>query len=97
VRPRRRVKDTPNGLAARLSSNCCLAKIGYRSSRRASRSYGMFLEHPISARVGKWLPPNRGATSTRQKIGPRGYNDLLFRHSPCRISRHERRPRCLAG
>ena len=68
-RARRRMKDTPNGLAARPYSNCCLAKTAYRRSRRASRSYGMFLEHPISARVGKWLPPKRGATSTRQKIG----------------------------
>jgi hypothetical protein len=54
-----------------------------------------FLEHPISARVGKWLPPNRGATSTQQKIGARGCSDLLLRHSPCRISRYEL-PRCLA-
>jgi hypothetical protein len=34
-----------------------------------SCSYGTFLEHPISARVGKWLCPNRalpqrGRTST---------------------------------
>jgi hypothetical protein len=42
-----------------------------------SCSYGTFLEHPISVRVGKWLPPNRGATSTRQKIGARGYGDLM--------------------
>jgi hypothetical protein len=61
-----------------------------------SCSYGTFLEHPISVRVGKWLPPNRGATSTRQKIGARGYGDLLFRHSPCRITRYEL-PRCLAA
>ncbi len=47
-----------------------------------SCSYDTFLEHPISARVGKWLPPNKGATSTRQKIGVRGYGNLLFRHSP---------------
>ena len=38
-----------------------------------SCSYGTFLEHPISSRVGKWLPPNRGASSTRQKIVVRGY------------------------
>ena len=93
---RRRLKDTPNGLTAWLSPNCCLAKTAYRRSRRVSCSYGTFLEHPISARVGKWLPPNRGATSTRQKIGARGYGDLLFRHSPCRISRYEL-PHCLAG
>jgi hypothetical protein len=61
-----------------------------------SCSYGTFLEHPISARVGKWLPPNRGATSTRRKICARGYGDLLFRGSPCRISRFEL-PRCLAA
>jgi hypothetical protein len=95
-RARRRVKDTPNGLTARLSPNCCLAKTAYRRSRRVSCSYGTFLEHPISAKVGKWLPPNRSATSNRQKIGARGYGDLLFRHSPCRISRYEL-PRCLAG
>jgi hypothetical protein len=46
-----------------------------------SCSYGTFLEHPISVRIGKWLSPSRGATSTRQKIGARGYGDLLFRHS----------------
>jgi hypothetical protein len=93
---RRRVKGTPNGLTARLSPNCCLAKIAYRRSRRVSCSYGTFLEHPISARVGKWLSPNKGATSTRQKIGARGCGDLLFRHSPYRICRYEL-PRCLAA
>jgi hypothetical protein len=95
-RAHRRVKDTPNVLTTRLSPNCCLAKTAYGRSRRVSCSYGTFLEHPISVRVGKWLPPNRGATSTRQKIGARGYGDLLFRHSPCRISRYEL-SRCLAG
>ena len=33
-RARRRVKDTPNGLTAQLSPNCCLAKTAYRKSRR---------------------------------------------------------------
>jgi hypothetical protein len=56
-----------------------------------SCSYATFLEHPISSRVGKWLPPNRGATSTRQKIVVRSYDDLSFRHSPCRIGRYELR------
>jgi hypothetical protein len=54
-----------------------------------SCSFETSLEHPISARVGKWLLPNRGATSTRQKIGARGYGDLSFGHSSCRISRYE--------
>src|SRR5215211_5984849 len=79
-RIRRRVKDTPNGLTARLFPNGCLAKTAYWGSRRVSCSYGTFLEHPISARSGKLLPPNRGATSTRQKIGAHGYGDLLFRY-----------------
>jgi hypothetical protein len=95
-RARRRARDTPNGLTARLSPNCCLAKIAYWGSRRVSCSYGTFLEHPISARSGKLLPLNRGATSTWQKIGAGGYGDLLFRHSPGRISRYELL-RCLAG
>jgi hypothetical protein len=82
-RARGRVKDTPNGLTARPSPNYCLAKTAYRRSRRVSCSYGTFLEHPISARIGKWLSPSRGATSTRQKIGARGYDDLLL------ISRYE--------
>src|SRR5688572_16667249 len=81
-------------LTARLSPNCCLAKIAYRRSRRVSCSYVTFFEHPISARVGKWLPPNSDVTSLRQKTGARGYGDLSFRHSPCRISRYEL-PRCL--
>jgi hypothetical protein len=61
-----------------------------------SCSKGTFLEHPISAKVGKWLPANRSATSTLQKIGARGYGDLSFRHLPCRISRYDL-TRCLAG
>ena len=35
-----------------------------------SCSYGTFLEHPISARSVKLLPPNWGATFTWQKMAP---------------------------
>jgi hypothetical protein len=62
-----------------------------------SCSYGTFLEHPISARSGKLLPPNRGATSTRQKIVVRSYGDLSFRHSPRRIGRNELRAASLGS
>jgi hypothetical protein len=61
-----------------------------------SCSYGTLLEHLISARIEKWLPTNRGTTSTRQRVCAPGYGDHLYRHSLCRISRYEL-PRCLAA
>jgi hypothetical protein len=35
-----------------------------------SCSYGTFLEHPISARVGKWLSPNRALPQRGRRPAP---------------------------